>query len=173
MSDLARLYQQVILDHSKQRSGEAALLAPAAGARPAGFGSSHQVNPTCGDEITVEVSLRTGADGASGTEGASIRWQGDGCSISMAAASVASEILEEDGPTRFREIEEEFRTLMHSRGRGEPDEELLGDAAAFHGVARFPGRIKCALLAWAATADALAQAESTADAAVTTEGGRP
>ncbi|WP_029089159.1 Fe-S cluster assembly sulfur transfer protein SufU [Brevibacterium album] len=163
MSDLAQLYQQVILDHSRQRTGEAALLAPPAGERPEGYGSSHQVNPTCGDEITVEVFAGSAAP---------VRWQGEGCSISMAAASVASEILAEDGPERFRAAEEAFRALMHSRGRGTADEELLGDAAAFHGVAKFPGRIKCALLAWAAIADALAQAESTSHAEYT-EGGRP
>ena len=50
---------------------------------------------------------------------------------------------------------------MHSRGKGEPDEDLLGDAAAFQGVSKFPGRIKCALLAWVAFEDAIAQAATT------------
>lgn len=156
MTDLTQLYQQVILDHAKERSGAGALLAPAPDARPAGYGSSHQVNPTCGDEITVEV----GPSAAPGEE--PHRWSGDGCSISMASASVASDLLTEHGRDRFAaSIAPAFHALMDSRGRGEPDEELLGDAAAFHGVSRFPGRIKCALLAWVAFEDALVQAETT------------
>ncbi|WP_019157451.1 Fe-S cluster assembly sulfur transfer protein SufU [Brevibacterium senegalense] len=152
MTDLTQLYQQVILDHSRERIGSGTLLAPAD--RPAGFGSSHQVNPTCGDEITVEVGPGSGADAH--------RWEGAGCSISMAAASVASELLTDHGRDRFAaEIAPAFRTLMDSRGRGEPDEELLGDASAFHGVSKFPGRIKCALLAWVAFEDALAQTATT------------
>ncbi len=154
MSDLAQLYQQVILDHAKQRVGEGALLSPAASERPAGFGSSHQVNPTCGDEITVEVGPVTGT-------GAPLVWEGAGCSISMASASVAGELFLEAGISGFHEAAPSFRALMHSRGQGEPDEDLLGDAAAFQGVSKFPGRIKCALLAWVAFEDAIAQAETT------------
>ena len=152
MTDLTQLYQQVILDHARERTGAGTLLAPVP--RPAGFGSSHQVNPTCGDEITVEAG--PGADLAR-----EHRWEAAGCSISMASASVASELLTEHGPQRFREeVIPAFRALMDSRGRGEPDEDLLEDAAAFHGVSRFPGRIKCALLAWVAFEDALAQTDT-------------
>lgn len=154
MTDLTQLYQQVILDHAKQRVGEGPLRAPSADERPAGFGSSHQVNPTCGDEITAEF----GPDAGAGTP---LVWEGAGCSISMASASVAGELLREHGVSGFRAAAPAFRELMHSRGRGEPDEDLLGDAAAFQGVSKFPGRIKCALLAWVAFEDAIAQAETT------------
>lgn len=152
MSDLEQLYQQVILDHSRTRSGEGAL----SGADGLGIGRSHQVNPTCGDEITVEVDVR---DPGART----IRWTGDGCSISMASASVASELFEDLSPDDFAAAEAAFHELMHSRGRGEPDEELLGDGAAFAGVSKFPGRIKCALLAWMAIKDGLLFASAGAD----------
>lgn len=159
MTDLTQLYQQVILDHAKERTGAGTLLAPASEGRPRGFGSSHQVNPTCGDEITVEVGPLHTDDANAG--GPAYRWEGAGCSISMASASVASELVEERGIAGFHAAAPAFRELMHSRGRGEPDEELLGDAAAFQGVSKFPGRIKCALLAWVAFEDAIAQAETT------------
>lgn len=154
MTDLTQLYQQVILDHAKQRVGEGTLRAPSADGRPTGFGSSHQVNPTCGDEITVEIGPLT-------TTESPLVWDGAGCSISMASASVAGELLLEQGVPGFHAAAPAFRELMHSRGKGEPDEELLGDAAAFQGVSKFPGRIKCALLAWVAFEDAIAQAETT------------
>lgn len=154
MTDLTQLYQQVILDHAKQRVGEGTLRAPSADERPASFGSSHQVNPTCGDEITVEYGPVTGTEHP-------LVWDGSGCSISMASASVAGELLQEQGADGFRTAAPAFRELMHSRGKGEPDEDLLGDAAAFQGVSKFPGRIKCALLAWVAFEDAIAQAETT------------
>jgi len=159
MTDLTQLYQQVILDHAKERTGAGTLLAPAPGDRPARFGSSHQVNPTCGDEITVEVGPLH--DGTGHGEGPAHRWYGAGCSISMASASVASGLLSDRGIAGFQAAAPAFRGLMHSRGRGEPDEELLGDATAFQGVSKFPGRIKCALLAWVAFEDAIAQSETT------------
>lgn len=154
MTDLTQLYQQVILDHAKQRVGEGPLSAPSADDRPAGFGSSHQVNPTCGDEITVEFGPLTSTDPP-------FVWEGAGCSISMASASVAGELLLEQGVPGFRAVAPAFRELMHSRGEGKPDENVLGDASAFQGVSKFPGRIKCALLAWVAFEDAIAQAETT------------
>ncbi|MCQ9384311.1 SUF system NifU family Fe-S cluster assembly protein [Brevibacterium sp. 50QC2O2] len=150
MNGLEQLYQQVILDHSRQRTGNLPLTGGAPGES---FGSSHQLNPVCGDEITLEVHI--GADGSH-----SVRWDGDGCSISMASASVLSELVEESAPEELVRIEAAFYELMHSRGKGEADEELLGDAAAFVGVSKFPARVKCALLSWVAFKDALLQAHS-------------
>lgn len=152
---LEQLYQQVILDHARQRHGNTV---PISGLpevpRPSYFGHSHQVNPTCGDEITVEVERRE-EDGR-----IVLRWDGQGCSISMASASVLSELAQEAKPDEVAPVMAGFQALMHSRGQGEPDEELLGDAAAFHGVSRYPARIKCALLAWKAFEDALRQANA-------------
>ncbi len=154
MSDLEQLYQLVILDHAKQRHGNRPLIGGTGIEHAAAFGSSHQINPTCGDEITVEAEIDpdTGA--------LSVRWDGQGCSISMASASVLTEIAEDTGPAGFAAAESAFHALMHSRGQGEADEEVLGDAAAFQGVSRFPARIKCALLSWMALKDALAQAHA-------------
>ncbi|MCG7299635.1 MULTISPECIES: Fe-S cluster assembly sulfur transfer protein SufU [Brevibacterium] len=146
--NLDQLYQQVILDHSKERHGNVPFDEREA------LGKSHQVNPMCGDEITAEVVA--GDDGA-----LEVRWEGDGCSISMASASVACEIYDDEGREAFDRAEAEFHELMHSRGAVEADEDVLFDAAAFAGVSKFPARIKCALLAWIAIKDALSQAESS------------
>ena len=150
MSDLRQLYQQVILDHAKERYGNAPLNGIAGVAHS---GSSHQLNPTCGDEITVEAVL----DPATGQ--VDYRWDGDGCSISMASASVLAELIEDGGLAEFEAAESAFYDLMHSRGQESEPPEVLGDAVAFAGVSKFPARIKCALLAWVAAKDALLQAQ--------------
>ncbi|TSI17820.1 Fe-S cluster assembly sulfur transfer protein SufU [Brevibacterium aurantiacum] len=150
-TQMQQLYQQVILDHSRSRIGNAALLREGA-AGP--HGSSHQINPTCGDEIELETEISD--DGA-----IAVRWSGDGCSISMASASVLSELASENSVEGMLDIEAKFHELMHSRGTIVGDEEILGDAAAFSGVSKFPARIKCALLSWVAFKDALNQAQSS------------
>lgn len=149
-TQMQQLYQQVILDQSRSRIGNTALL----GGDAAGpHGSSHQINPTCGDEIELEIELLE-------DERIAVRWTGDGCSISMASASVLSELAAETTVAGMLEIESAFYELMHSRGTMEADESILGDAAAFTGVSKFPARIKCALLSWMAFKDALNQAQS-------------
>lgn len=150
-TQMQQLYQQVILDHSRERIGNADLLGDKA-AVP--HGSSHQINPTCGDEIELETEL--GSDGS-----IVVRWTGDGCSISMASASVLSELAEENTLEGMLDVEAKFHELMHSRGTMAGDEEILGDAAAFSGVSKFPARIKCALLSWVAFKDALNQAQTS------------
>lgn len=142
---LEQLYQQIILDHSKLRHGEG-LLPPPDGSVA---GESHQYNPTCGDEIT----LRLARDGDNIT---GISWAGDGCSISMAAASVLTEIIgERISETELLTMVDNFREMMRSRGTITGDEEILGDAAAFSGVSRYPARVKCAMLSWVAAEEAL------------------
>ncbi|MCQ2001750.1 Fe-S cluster assembly sulfur transfer protein SufU [Arthrobacter zhaoxinii] len=150
-SDLQQLYQQIILEHAKRRRGDGLVDVPAG----AVSGESHQLNPTCGDEIT----LRAVVDGST-VEG--ISWEGQGCSISMASASVLTEMVAGLDRGEAAGLVEEFRTLMRSRGSIEPDEEVLGDAAAFAGVARYPARVKCAMLAWVALEEALDQAAPAA-----------
>ena len=149
-TQMEQLYQQVILDQSRARIGNTELLRDAAES-PHGY--SHQVNPTCGDEIELETELRE--DGT-----ITVRWTGDGCSISMASASVLSELAADSSVAQMLEIEGAFHELMHSRGTMEADEGILGDAAAFSGVSKFPARIKCALLSWMAFKDALNQAQA-------------
>ncbi|WP_349827901.1 Fe-S cluster assembly sulfur transfer protein SufU [Brevibacterium litoralis] len=154
MNDLNQLYQQVILDHARARHGNLPLVGGTDIEHSPLFGSSHQVNTTCGDEITVEAEV----DPATGRT--RVRWDGEGCSISMASASVATEMAEDLSAEEFARVEAAFHALMHSRGTIEPDEEVLGDAAAFAGTSKFPNRIKCALLAWVALKDALAIARA-------------
>lgn len=142
---MEQLYQQLILDHAKTPHGKG--LAEGAAAE------SHQVNPTCGDEVTLRVHL-----GAQGVE--KVSWDGQGCSISQASISVMSELVTGGSVATAEELGETFKALMRTRGAGldEEAEDRLGDATAFTGVARYPARIKCALLGWMALHDALVQA---------------
>lgn len=174
MSALDAMYQQLILEHAKTRSGSD-LTAEEAAAMPnqAGVGQCHQLNPVCGDEITLRLELDVagiqlaGAEPGGSLSGTSqptvkgVRWHGDGCAISMASASILSEMSEGASPQELEGMISHFRELMRSRGRLEPDEEILGDAAALAGVAKYPARVKCAMLAWVAAEDALRQAVST------------
>jgi len=150
VSGLDALYQELILDHSKRPQGKG--LADESG-RTA---TSHQRNPICGDEITLRV--RVSDDGVEVTE---VTWDGAGCSISQASASMlASLIAEEDGMPRAEAsvLVEGFRAALRSRGAVALDEEVFGDAAALSGVSKFTARVKCAMLAWVAFEDALARA---------------
>ena len=141
--ELQAMYQQVILDHSRTPHGF--------GLRGDAAARSHQVNPTCGDEVTLEVHL--GADG--GVE--ELRWEGHGCAISQASASLLADLAEGLSTADLTERIESFRTAMRSRGQIEPDEELLGDAVVLGGVSRYVARVKCAMLAWVAAEDAISQ----------------
>ncbi|GAA3942901.1 Fe-S cluster assembly sulfur transfer protein SufU [Pseudoclavibacter caeni] len=148
MSGLQDLYQTVILEEARERRG---------GDRygEGGWsGHSHQVNPTCGDELTLGVRLDD--DGRI----AAIGWEGDGCSISMASASLMTDLLEGRTVAEALELIAEFRRVMHSRGAEEPDPERFGDAVALGGVSRYVMRVKCAMLGWVALEDALHRAEA-------------
>lgn len=154
-SDLQNLYQQVILDYSKNPYG-VGLLGDAAG-------QSHQLNPTCGDEITLEVHLGgSTADPVTDRVVERIRWEGHGCAISQASASLLTELAEGLTVHDLRVRIDAFRTAMQSRGKIAPDEELLGDAVALGGVSRYVARVKCAMLGWVAAEHALTMAETRA-----------
>jgi nitrogen fixation protein NifU and related proteins len=143
------LYQEIILDHYRNPVGR--------GLREPFEAEVHHVNPTCGDEITLRVHLiGTGND----TEVADVSYDNQGCSISQASASVMYELLVGQPPSVATAIGEEFLALMQSAtSPTEPDAEALGDAVVFSGVAKYPARVKCALLAWMAFKDALALAQ--------------
>ncbi len=147
MSDLDALYRELILDHSKhpQHFGLAA--------EAEHVGTSHQKNPVCGDEIT----LRAAVDGETVTD---VTWEGRGCSISQASASMLSDLVADEGLSRAETVRliEGFREALRSRGQLELDEEVYGDAAALSGVSKFSARVKCAMLAWVALEDAIAKA---------------
>jgi nitrogen fixation protein NifU and related proteins len=135
-----QLYQEIILDHYKHPHGR--------GLRSPYDGEAHHVNPTCGDEITVRVAADL----------SDISYDGMGCSISQASASVLYELLTGLSVPDAAKIQDAFVELMQGRGQVEPDEEVLGDAVAFAGVAKFPARVKCALLPWMAFKDAAVRA---------------
>jgi nitrogen fixation NifU-like protein len=137
------LYQEIILDHYKHPHGR--------GLREPYDAQVHHVNPTCGDEVTLRVAL-------AGGDIKDISYDGQGCSISQASASVLHELLTGRPVTEAMEVLDSFTELMGSRGQLEPDEDVLGDGIAFAGVSKYPARVKCALLAWMAFKDATAQA---------------
>lgn len=156
-SAMEQLYQQVILDHAKYPHGRG--LSADVGATPGlAVGQSHQVNPTCGDEVTLRVEIDSVAGAAAGVL-RTVTWEGQGCSISQASISVLTDLVTGIELTEVDRISESFRALMHARGAGLDDEQedALGDATAFTGVAKYPARIKCALLGWAALRDAIAR----------------
>jgi nitrogen fixation NifU-like protein len=141
-----QLYQEIILDHYKHPHGR--------GLREPFQAEAHHVNPTCGDEVTLRVDLREGVV-------KDVSYDGMGCSISQAAASVLYELVHGRPLSDAMERHEAFVTLMSERGQAEPDEELLEDAIAFAGVAKYPARVKCALLPWMAFKDAAARAAAS------------
>jgi nitrogen fixation protein NifU and related proteins len=147
---LEQIYQEVILDHYKHphRRG---LREP--------FGAQvRHVNPTCGDEVTLRVALSD-----DGRRVADISYEGQGCSISQAATSVLTDQVIGLTPQQALDIVAAFNEMVLSRGAVEGDEKVLGDGVAFAGVAKYPARVKCALLGWMAFKDALAQAGADVD----------
>ena len=142
-SELDSLYQEIILDHYKNPLNK--------GLRDPFEAEVHHVNPTCGDEVTLRVHLDGAGDGATVGD---VSYDAVGCSISQAAASVLTDLVIGKPVGEAMSIHEEFLALMQGKGQVQPDEEVLEDAVAFAGVARFPARVKCALLAWMAWKDA-------------------
>ncbi|WP_283132887.1 Fe-S cluster assembly sulfur transfer protein SufU [Rhizohabitans arisaemae] len=138
------MYQELILEHYKHPQGR--------GLREPYDAEVHHVNPTCGDEVTMRVRL---------TEGGKVddmSYDGQGCSISQASASVLHELTAGQSVAESLVLIEEFTRLLQGRGKVEADEAVLGDAVAFAGVAKYPARVKCALLSWMAFKDAVARA---------------
>ena len=143
---LESLYQELILDHSK---------------RPHGFGlaeaddhtgTSYQRNPICGDEVTLRV--RVSDDGQTIRD---VTWEGQGCSISQASASMLVDLIGGVPREKAAELIDGFREALRSRGTIELDEDVYEDAAALSGVSKFSARVKCAMLAWVALEESLAQ----------------
>jgi nitrogen fixation NifU-like protein len=140
--DLDSLYQEIILDHYRNPHHK--------GLREPYEAEVHHVNPTCGDEVTLRVHV---ADGVV----EDVSYDAVGCSISQAAASVMTDLVIGKPVDEAMQIHGEFLALMQGKGTVEPDEEVLEDGIAFAGVAKFPSRVKCALLSWMAWKDATAQ----------------
>ncbi|OPC83410.1 SUF system NifU family Fe-S cluster assembly protein [Embleya scabrispora] len=149
------MYQEIILDHYRHPHNK--------GLRDPFDTQVHHVNPTCGDEVTLRVKL----DGGKVLD---VSYEGQGCSISQASASVMTDLVIGHTIEDAMHAGDEFLALMQSKGQGEPDEDVLEDAVAFVGVSKYPARVKCALLGWMAFKDATAQALDGARAPQTMEG---
>ena len=143
---LDSMYQQIILDHYKRPQHR--------GLQEEFDAEVHHVNPTCGDEVTLRVSL----DGDRVKE---LSWTGEGCSISQASTSVMSGLVVGKPIDEALQLQQKFLALMQSQGQAEltdADEDELDDAVAFEGVSKYPARVKCALLGWMAMKSAVAEA---------------
>jgi len=140
---LESLYQEIILDHYKRPKNKVL--------QDKYSVEVHHNNPSCGDEITLRVQVENHII-------RQLTWDGVGCSISQASSSVMSELTQGGSIEKALELEVLFLELMQGKGQVEADEEELEDAVAFSGVARYPARVKCALLSWMALKDALLRA---------------
>lgn len=136
---LEALYQEIILDHYKH---------PHHKTLQASYDIEvHHNNPSCGDEVTLRLST-------SGEVISEISWTGVGCSISQASTSIMCDLVMGSTIKSGLELEQTFLELMQSKGNFSGDIEVLEDAVAFSGVAKYPARVKCALLGWMAFRDA-------------------
>ena len=127
---LDELYRQVIMDHYQHPRNQGDVQGDAV--------KVDLKNPTCGDEIHLQLSLRDDVV-------EDVRFKGAGCSISMSSASMMTEAVKGKPLQEALKIMGEFKKMI----RGEDhDEDLLGDLEALSGIAKFPARIKCAALAW-------------------------
>ena len=139
------LYQEIILDHYRGKHHS--------GLREPYDAEVHHVNPTCGDEVLLRVHL-------DGDTVADVSYEAVGCSISQASTSVMSDLVIGQDVAYDLDLYEEFLTMMQGKGQVAPDEERLEDGIAFAGVAKFPARVKCALIGWSAFRDAVMRARS-------------
>lgn len=138
--NLESMYQEIILDHYKHPQNKSL-----------GEVFDKQVkhvNPTCGDEITLQVTIKDHTV-------QSVQWDGVGCSISQASASVMSDLVTKRSVGEALELGDTFLAMM----QGGTANDVLGDGVAFEGVAKYPARVKCALLGWMALKDAVSQVE--------------
>jgi nitrogen fixation NifU-like protein len=132
------LYKEVILDHYKSPRNKRPL--------PGASVSKHKNNPLCGDEITVHARLDDDRI-------AEVTFEGQGCSISQASASMLTEATQGKTVDEAEALAREFRGMME--GAVDPDEDAFGDLVALKGVVKYPVRIKCAVLGWDVLQDAL------------------
>ncbi|MBP1635842.1 MAG: system FeS assembly protein [Acidobacteria bacterium] len=143
MSDLRELYQEVILDHNKRPRNFGPL--------PEGNHHAKGHNPLCGDRITVHLKV----DGGIITDA---RFEGAGCAISRASASLMTDAVKGRPVAEAERLFEEFRQLV-TTGVAEDVEQGLGKLNVFCGVREFPSRVKCASLAWHTLHSALADGQ--------------
>ncbi len=140
MSDLSDLYQEVILDHNKKPRNFRKLEEPTR--------MVEALNPLCGDQLTLYVDL-------DGDRIADISFQGSGCAISKASASMMTDSLKGKTIAEADALFEGVHQMLTSDGDREIDTEGLGKLAVLSGVREFPTRVKCASLSWHALRSAL------------------
>jgi nitrogen fixation protein NifU and related proteins len=145
--DVEEMYQEIILDHYRAKHYS--------GLRDPYEAEVHHVNPSCGDEVTLRVHL-------DGDRIGDVSYDGVGCSISQASTSVMAGLVRDRTVEQTLALHEEFLEMMQSQGNIEPNEDDLEDGIAFLGVAKFPARVKCALLGWSAFKDAVLRARAGA-----------
>ena len=143
---LEQLYQDIILDHYKKPRGR--------GLREPYEAQVRHVNPTCGDEVDLRVHFVDGTVARRNEPPSCFA----GCSISQASASVLHELMVGRTVKDALSTVDHFTEMISSRGQVTPDEDVLDDGVAFAGVAKYPARVKCALLSWMAFKDATVQA---------------
>ncbi len=131
-NDLRELYQEVILDHNKKPRNFHALGEPSQ--------KSEGYNPLCGDKVTVYLQLEGGRV-------KDVSFQGSGCAISKASASLMTTAVKGRPVEEVRALFERFHQVVSGHGSTE-DVKTLGTLAVLAGVAEFPARVKCATLAW-------------------------
>jgi nitrogen fixation NifU-like protein len=134
--DLEELYQSIILDHNRRPHNFRAM--------PEATAHADGVNPMCGDQLTVWLKMN-------GDVVEDVSFQGSGCAISKASASIMTQVVKGKTRAEAEKIFESFHGLVTGKGGG----ENLGSLKAFSGVSRFPLRVKCATLAWHAMRSAL------------------
>ncbi len=139
MDPMEDLYQEIILDHYRKPLNNAAELANE-------DVHVHHSNPLCGDEMDLRIRVVDDRVDA-------VVFSGEGCSISQASASVMTDVVKSRSLSDALDLIEEFRRMMHGDAPSRIDD--LKDAVAFTGVAKFPVRVKCALLGWMALKDAI------------------
>ena len=144
-SNYQNLFRQIIMDHYQNprnkglKEGE-------------GYVTVHLKNPSCGDDITIQVKLA--ADGEHLEE---VRQAGDGCSICCSSASMMTELLTAKTVTEAENLIDQFKFMVTAEAY---DEDVLGEAIALQGVARLQPRVKCATLGWLAAEEAIYEAVS-------------
>ncbi|MGC8473839.1 MAG: Fe-S cluster assembly sulfur transfer protein SufU [Candidatus Dormibacteria bacterium] len=138
------LYREILLDHYRHPRHRGEVEAPSA--------TAHGHNPLCGDEVDVSLRLRDG-------ELEQVAFQGQGCSISMASASMMAEEVEGRPLPEVRDLISRFRGLL-VEGRDPAELGDLGDLEALSGVRKYLARVKCAMLPWVALEEGLSRAEA-------------
>ena len=133
MSELSELYQQVILDHNKKPRNFRKL--ETANHSAEGF------NPLCGDQLTVYLNLE-------GDTVKEVGFEGSGCAISKAAASMMTQAVKGKSKEQAENLFQEFHSMVTGELNEEADENSLGNLKIFAGVREFPVRVKCATLPW-------------------------